>query len=196
MAAAAIAFGCGLLVAALLAFAGWWVWPRGGRLAIDASRPTVVRQIQQLQRLETVVFGMDKIVSGGTESRYLPRFFVGDRVLLLVYGEVVAGVDLAALRPSDVTVDGRTVRLAMPAAEVFSTRIDNDRTRVYSRETGLFSRVDSNLETEVRREADRQIRQAALENRILRAAADNARTTLTSFLRGLGFEQVTIQSHE
>jgi hypothetical protein len=49
--------------------------------------------------------------------------------------------------------------------------------------------VDRNLESDVRREAERQIRQAALDNGILQVAAANARTTLQSFLRGLGFDQ-------
>jgi len=44
------------------------------------------------------------------------------------------------------------------------------------------------LESDIRREAERQVRQAALDNGILRTAAANARTTMTSFLRGLGFE--------
>jgi len=48
--------------------------------------------------------------------------------------------------------------------------------------------VDPNLESDIRREAERQVRQAALDNGILRTAAANARTTMTSFLRGLGFE--------
>jgi hypothetical protein len=78
--------------------------------------------------------------------------------------------------------------MKMPDPEIFATRVDNERTRVYSRETGLFTPVDANLESDVRREAERQVRQAALDNGILRVAAANARTTMTSFLRGLGFE--------
>jgi hypothetical protein len=78
----------------------------------------------------------------------------------------------------------------MPASDIFSTRIDNTRTRVYSRETGLFTSPDPNLESEVRREAERQVRQAALDGGILAAASSNARTTLTTFLKGLGFETV------
>lgn len=195
-ATAVAAFLLGFLIACAIVAAGWWAWRRTGGVQIDVSRPTVVRQIQQLHRLETVVFGMDKIVAGGTESRYLPRFLAGDRLLLLVYGEVTAGVDLGRVNAADAAVNGRAIRLTLPAAELFSTRIDNDRTRVYSRETGLFSRVDPNLESDVRREADRQIRQAALDGGILRVAGDNARATLTSFLRGLGFEQVELHSQE
>jgi len=162
------------------------------RTRIDTSQPTVVQQIQKLQRLETVRFTMEKIVSGERDVEYLPKWLVGDRLLLVVEGEAVAGVDLGKLRPADVVVNGRTVSVTLPPAEIFSTRIDNERTRVYSRETGLFSSLDPQLETDVRRQAERQLREAAMQGKILDHANENARTTLTSFLRGLGFEQVEL----
>jgi len=180
-----------MLAAALAAF-GFWLL-RGAGIRIDTSRPTVVQHIRQLQRLETVVYGMDKIVSGGQENRYLPKMLAGDHLLLIVYGEVTAGVDMAGIDADKVEVTGRVVRLAIPTAEIFSTRIDNDRTRVYARETGLFTAPDPNLESEVRREAEHQVRQAALDAGILPTASANARTTLTTFLKGLGFEQVEIR---
>jgi hypothetical protein len=163
------------------------------RTRIDASQPAVVHQIQSLQRLETVRFNMEKIVSGERESEYVPKWLVGDRLLLVVEGEAVAGVDLAKLQPDDVTVTGRRVTVTLPRAELFSIRIDNERSRVYSRETGLFSSLDPQLETDVRREAERQLRDAAMQGKILDHANENARTTLTSFLRGLGFDQVELR---
>ncbi|HVO82159.1 MAG TPA: DUF4230 domain-containing protein [Terriglobales bacterium] len=166
---------------------------RAGRTEINVDQPTVVRQIQQLQRLETVKYTMDKIIGGSKESAYLPKFLVGDRLLLLVHGEVIAGVDLARIQPGDITVSGRQISVHLPPAEVFTTRLDNARTRVYSRDTGLFSSADPNLETEVRRAGERQIEQAALQDGILNAADKNARTTVTSLLHGLGFNQITIQ---
>jgi hypothetical protein len=47
---------------------------RGGRTLIKVDQPTVVRQIQQLQRLETVSYTMDKIISGEHDNAYLPKF--------------------------------------------------------------------------------------------------------------------------
>jgi hypothetical protein len=182
-------FLVGLLVAGLIAAIGFWYVRRTG-VVIDTSRPTVVRHIRQLQRLETVVYGMDKIVSGGQENRYLPKMLAGDRLLLIVYGEVTAGVDLGSIEARQVEISGRAVQMSIPPAEIFSTRIDSDRTRVYARETGLFTHPDPNLESDVRREAERQVRQAALDGGILPTAAANARTTVTTFLKGLGFEQV------
>ena len=162
---------------------------RGGRTLINVDQPTVVRQIQQLQRLETVSYTMDKIISGEHANAYLPKFLAGDRLLLVVHGEVVAGINLAGLQPGDVLIQGQKVSIHMPAAEVFSTRIDNTRTRVYSRDTGLFSSPDPNLESEVRQEAERQLTQAALQDGILKTAADNARSTVSGMLKGFGFHE-------
>lgn len=186
-------FTVGFVLALLLALgAGWLVFFRGSS-RVDLSRPTVVQHIQQLQRLETVVYSMEKIVTGSQESRFLPRLLAGDRLLLIVHGDVTAGVDLAALDPANVRVDGKSVELTLPEPIVFSTRVDNSRTRVYTRETGLFSSPDPELESETRREAERQLTQAALDGGILKTAAANARATLTSLLQGLGFESVNIQ---
>jgi hypothetical protein len=197
-----ILLGCVLTIALL----GGLVWSstglgllhlfsmlRGGRTQINVDQPTVVRQIQQLQRLETVSYTMDKIISGEHANEYLPRFLAGDRLLLVVHGEVVGGINLAALRPSDVAVQGQKVTIHLPAAEVFSTRIDNAKTKVYSRDTGLFSSPDPNLESEVREEAERQLQQAALQDGILKTAEDNARSTVTGMLQGFGFYEVEIR---
>jgi hypothetical protein len=166
---------------------------RGGRTAFNVDQPTVVRQIQKLQRLETVSYTMDKIISGERANAFLPKFLAGDRVLLVVHGEVVGGIDLAGLLPGDVVVRGQNVSIHLPHATVFSTRIDNAKTRVYSRDTGLFSSPDPNLESEVREEAERQLEAAALQDGILKTAAENARSTISGMLEGFGFREVEIR---
>jgi hypothetical protein len=162
----------------------------GRTLTIDVSQPTVVDRIQRLQRLETVVYTMDKLVTGAKENPILPDFLTGDRLLMLVHGEVVAGIDFSNLKPDDVKVDGKQVRLHLPAAQVFSTRLDSNKTRVYSRQTGLLVPTDPNLETQVRQEAEHELQEAALADGVLRTAQQNATSTITSLLQGLGFEKI------
>ena len=162
---------------------------RGGTL-IHIDQPTVVRQIQQLQRLETVSFTMDKIISGEHDSPYLPTFLVSDRLLLVVHGEVIGGVDLTKLQPDDVSIQGPSISLRLPQSQILVTRLDNAQTRVYSRDTGLFSSPDPNLESEVRQEAERQLQEAAMQGDILKTADSNARSTISSLLQGLGFKKV------
>ena len=164
----------------------------GSQTRILVGQPTVVRQIQQLQRLETVVFTLEKIMIGERENPVLPRFLAGERMLLVVHGQVIAGLDLGKVRPEDVTVKDRTVRVRLPKAEILVTRVDNEKTQVFSRDTGLFASVDPKFETEVRREGERQLRAAATANHILTIADTNARVTITSLLKGLGFERVEV----
>jgi Protein of unknown function (DUF4230) len=163
---------------------------KDGRVLISVDQPTVVRQIQKLQRLETVSYTMDKIISGGHDNPLLPKFLVSDRLLLMVHGEVIAGVDLGKLQASDVALSDRNISVRLPKAEILVTRLDNEKTRVYSRDTGLFSSPDPNLETQVRQEAERQLQQAALQDGILKSADENARNSVQSILKGLGFDQI------
>ena len=167
-----------------------WSAVTGGTLSIDVSQPTVVDRIQRLQRLETVVYTMDKLVTGAKENPIFPDFLAGDRLLMMVHGEVVAGIDFSNLKLDDVRVDGKQIHLHLPAAQVFSTRLDSAKTRVYSRQTGLLVPTDPNLETQVRQEAERQMQEAALADGILRTAQQNAATTISSLLQGLGFEKI------
>ena len=160
---------------------------------LDMSQPTVVDRIQKMQRLETVVYTMDKIVTGSKQSEICPDFLAGDRLLMLVHGEVIGGIDFGLLKAGDVRVQNRQVQIHLPKAEVLVTRLDSSKTRVYSRQTGWLVPTDPNLETQVRQQAEDELRQAALADGILQKAQDNARSTITSMMSSMGFEQVQFE---
>jgi hypothetical protein len=161
--------------------------------AIDISQPTVIASIQRLARLESVVYTMDKVVEGDRTNQYLPDVLTGDKLLMVVHGQAVGGVDLSQVQASGVQIDGRSVVITMPAAQLLSVSLDNSKTRVYSRITGLLVPADPNLESEVREKAEADLRQSALDSGILTTAEGNARATLTTLLRSLGFQQITFR---
>lgn len=164
----------------------------GRSLAVDVSQPTVVSRIQRLERLETVTYSMDKVVEGDRTSSILPDFLVGDKLLLLVHGEAIAGVDLSQIQSSDVIVQGKSVTVHLPPAQIFITALDDSKTRVYSRNTGWFVQADPNLESEVRNKAEQDLHDSALAAGILQTAHNNAAATLTHLLLSFGFEQVQV----
>lgn len=164
-----------------------------GRRTTIISQGAVVERIQRLQRMETVVYNMDKIVTGQKDTPLLPDFLAGDKMMMIVHGQVVAGIDFDQLKSSDVQINGKEVRLKMPAPRVLFTRIDNARTRVYSRNTGLLVPTDPNLESQVRQQAEGELLDEAGRSGILNTARQNARSTLTSLLLGMGFEKVEIE---
>jgi hypothetical protein len=200
VAVAALSFVAGLVMALLAlqivgraaqSWPGSWLGSWFQRTThTDLSQPTVVDRIQKLQRLETVVYTMDKIVTGEKQSLILPNFLAGDRLLLMVHGEVIAGIDFQALKASDIQVSGKKIRVRVPQAQLLVTRLDSSKTRVYSRQTGLLVATDPNLESQVREEAELDLRRSALADGILQKAQENARATITSLVQSMGFDEI------
>ena len=168
----------------------------GRTTTFDTSVPAVVQRIQRLNRLETVVYSIDTVVEGTHSSPVLPDLLAGDRLLLVVHGQSIAGIDLAQLKPEDVKIDGQpgseNIHVTLPASQLFVTTLDNTHTRVYARSTGLLVPADQNLESDTRAKAQEQLQQAALSDGILDAARKNARATVTALLYSLGFQHVDV----
>jgi Protein of unknown function (DUF4230) len=164
----------------------------GRSLSIDTSQPTVVDKIQKLARLESVTYTMDKVVEGDRTSSVLPDFLVGDKLLLNVHGEAIAGIDLSQLKLSDVVVTGKSVHVHLPETQIFVTALDSGKTKVFSRATGFFVQADPNLESEVRAKAEEQLRDSAQAAGILDTARKNAASTVSKLLLNLGFDQVQV----
>jgi hypothetical protein len=166
----------------------------GRQVTFDTSVPAVVQKIQRLNRLETVVYSIDTVVEGDRTSAILPDALAGDRILLVVHGESIAGIDLSKLKPEDVRIDPAThgIHVTLPPSELFVTSLDNQHTRVYARLTGLLVPVDQDLESQTRAKAQDQLQKAALADGILDAASKNARSTVTTLLYSLGFQKVDV----
>lgn len=168
----------------------------GRTTTFDTSVPAVVQRIQRLSRLETVVYSIDTVVEGSKSSVVLPDLLAGDRILLVVHGQSIAGIDLAQLRPEDVRITdkdgGQSIHVTLPPSQLFLTSIDNQHTRVYVRSTGLLVPADPNLETDTRAKAEQQLQASALADGILDTASKNARATITTLLYGLGFHEVSV----
>lgn len=163
--------------------------------SFSTSVPLVVEKIQRLNRLETVVYSLDTVIEGDKSSPILPDMLAGDKLLLIVHGQSIAGVDLGKLKPEDVRIDGpnqHSIHVNLPPSEVFITSLDNEHSHVYARSTGLLVPVDPNLESDTRAKAQGQLQAAALSDGILDAARKNARATVQTLLYGLGFTQVDV----
>jgi hypothetical protein len=158
--------------------------------------PNVLRSVQELARLESVTFHMERVIDLHDEQEHaFGLVHADDSILLVAVGEVIAGVDLAALRPEDVRVDAAThaVTLTLPAPQVFVAHLDPAQTHVHRRTTDVLARRSESLESRARLEAERSIARGALDAGILDRAKTSAAQTVTSLVRGLGFSAVTIR---
>jgi hypothetical protein len=151
---------------------------------------TIVHEVQELARLETMQYTVEKVIIAETGQGPF-GFLFGDRLLLVAHGVVIAGVDLGKLDPEDLWIDddGQVV-LQLPEAEIFITSLDNEKSYVYDRDTGLLTHGDVNLEATARMAAEEEIERAALEDGILAQAQLNAENYLYRMMRSLGFSEV------
>jgi hypothetical protein len=158
------------------------------------DRGGTILQIRNLNRLETQSFSVERVIEAKVERGNILDTFLGDKLLLIASGTVVAGVDLSKLRDSDVTIspDGKSITLRLPPSEIFSKSLDNERTRVYDRQTGVFANQQKDLETQARQEAEAEILNAACEGNIMQKASDEAQHSVDRFLRLLDFTSVTV----
>jgi len=151
---------------------------------------TIINQIRPLARLETIQYTVEKVITAEVGQDGLASLF-GDKLLFVGHGYVTAGIDLQDIGSKDFVVEDGAIRVRLPAAEIFEATLDNNKSYVYNRETGLLTHGDINLETTARQAAEKQIRQAALDDGILAQAQANAETYMLSLLNKLGYSQVT-----
>lgn len=158
---------------------------------IEPDPVTIIREVRSLSRLETAAYTVEKVIMA--ETRQGPfAFLIGDRLILVAHGQVIAGVDLEALEENDITIrDGGVVDVALPEAEVFVTALNNEQSYIFHRDTGVIG-MNVELETEARRAAEEEILNAALEDGILDMARKNAESYIRHLILTLGFKEVNV----
>jgi hypothetical protein len=150
---------------------------------------TIINQIRPLARLETIQYTVEKVITAEVGQDSLAPLF-GDKLLFVGHGYVTAGIDLQDFSTKDFIVENGLVKIHLPEAKIFEATLDNDKSYVYDRETGMLTHGDVNLETTARQAAEDQIRQAALDDGILQQAQVNAEAYMRSLLNKLGYSQV------
>jgi len=185
-----------LVVVLLSGFYKIYTWFVGPESRILLNQASVVKEIKSLNRLETASFTLEKIIEGGVQGNAFQNILYGDKILLIAHAEVIAGFDLTKLKAGDVKVSDTSLEIDMPSPEILVSRLDNEKTRVYDRKLGIFTKGDPQLESEARLAAEISIQQAACDAGILMVARANAEKQLTAMFTMAGFEKVVLNVEE
>jgi hypothetical protein len=159
---------------------------------VFADPVTIIRDVRSLARLETIHYSLEKVITAETGSGDL-SFLFGDKLLFVAHGTVIAGINLENLDEEDMKLRNGTLYVNLPAPEVFVATLDNEKSYVYDRDTGLLTKGDFDLETLARQTAEDAIYEAALEDGILQQAQVNAENYLVRLFRSLGYPDVVLE---
>jgi hypothetical protein len=155
---------------------------------------TIIRDVRSLARLETIQYTVEKVITAEQGQGTLGALF-GDKLIFVAHGQVIAGVDLSKLGAGDIEIKDGILSLHLPDPEIFVSALDNEKSYVYDRQTGLLTKGDINLESSARRLAEDEIEKAAVEDGIMDLARQNAENYLTRLLSDLGYPEVIFISN-
>ena len=163
------------------------------KYTVNKDGQAVIKEIQKLQRLETSSFTIEKIIEMQKQGNEMEQLLFGDKILLIASGQVVAGFDFSKIATQSVSLNNDTIVLTLPPPEILFSRLDNQKTRVYDRKQGFFTKGDKDLESKAREEAEKSIRQSACDGGILIQASEQGEKQLKAFFSMLGFSNSVIK---
>lgn len=150
---------------------------------------SILLQVQTLSQLVTIKYVIEKVVI--LED---VKWYGESRVLMVAHGIVKAGVDLSQVKPEQVKTTGTNVVIMLPKSQITDVYLDEQKTRVVERSTGLLRTFDAQLEQSARQQAVESIRRAARNNGIQDEADERARLQLGNFFRQLGHPEIEFRT--
>ncbi len=178
-----------VLVAGLIAI---WEQIRGAdmlsrfRRGNDATKTLMLREVTALGKLELVKYTFKDIVDYEQPNTFLPN----SNAVLIVEGEAIGCIDLSRVTPADIVTTGDSITIKLPKPEICGWKINHDRSRVYDTRFSFLN--ESQLVSDAYRQAERQIRQSALNGGILDQTRQNADKMLQPLLSRLSGKPVRL----
>ena len=188
---------------AALAFAIYMTQNRVEEAPIETiTREGVITQIQQLNRLQTVAFSVDTIVTSERAGSWMKLWQDEQKALFIAKGRVQAGIDLSAITPGMVQVIPPTeasdatdsdeqaastdmlasalpkINITIPPSEVFAVYLDD--IEIYDWQTGIFGmmQVDPAILAQAQSMAKAEVLERACRGEVMMIALQNAQTQL------------------
>ena len=163
------------------------------------TREGVVMQIQKLNRLETVAFSVDTVITSQRPGNWMKLWQDEQKALFIARGRVEAGIDLSALtpemvqvvQPTDATVKDAAnadsnnpisvmpqINITLPPSEIFSVYLDD--IEIYDWQTGAFGmmQVDPKILKQAQSMAKDEVLERACRGDVMTMALENAQTQL------------------
>ena len=162
------------------------------------TREGVVTQIQQLNRLQTVAFSVDTVITSERPGSWMKLWQDEQKGLFIARGRVEAGIDLSDLTPEMVQVvqpdieideakqaDANTpvsmmpqINITLPPSEIFSVYLDD--IEIYDWQTGAFGmmQVDPKIWEQAQSMAKKEVLERACRGDVMNMALKNAQTQI------------------
>ncbi|MCE6990895.1 DUF4230 domain-containing protein [Dyadobacter sp. CY323] len=161
-----------------------WV---SGKDQTETLHTIVLEEITAMGKLEVVKYNFKDVVEQEIVKMWLPNA----KAILIVQGEAIGCVDLTLIDIADISSEDETLVVDMPEPELCVFKIDHSKSKVYNTEYAFSE--EGKLVQEAYKQAEKQIRQSALDMGILDQTKENARKVLVPVLEKASGKKVVLK---
>lgn len=188
-----------LLLGAIALFGGSLLsrWSPFETETVDRTGPSVLKQLEDIEEFHAATGYFETVVDLEDDTKNLPGWISGERVLYVGKGEVDAVVDFSGIGEGDVAVteDGAAVEITLPAPTLDEPTLDLDASYVVEHNRGIADRFQgSDIERRAQRTAVEQMIAAAEggDTGMVERAETNTTAMLEALFTAAEFETVEV----
>ncbi len=142
----------------------------------EVSHQVVLQKITSMGRLELVKYNFKDVVESTIKRELLPDA----KVLMVIAGEATGCLDLTKIRISDLSLQQDTIIVHLPEPDICYFKIDHSQSKVY--DTQFTFMDEAKLVDEAFKKAEVQVKQSALQMKILDETKASAEQILKPFI--------------
>jgi len=146
-----------------------------------------VDKIEKMGKLELVKVNIKDVVE---QTKDRPFYLPNAKAVLIIAGEVIAGIDLEKVKKEDVVDSGTQIAITLPKPEILMSKINHEKSKIYNIDWGGFSTAD--LVDEAYKNAELTIIEEAAKTGYEMTCINNAKALLTPIFRELAGKDVEI----
>lgn len=156
------------------------------------SEKVNVYEIRNIGLLATSEFTIGKIIELKDDTEW---YKFGDRnILISCKAKVKAGIDLSKIRPEDITVTRKGIKVVLPYPTILLFDMDPNHVKTEVEDiSGLRSQFTQEEKNRILAQGEKSIRENLKETAIISHAKTNAAIFIENFYKELGYKHVDIE---
>lgn len=161
----------------------------------NVESTTILEKIETIGKIELVKYNFKEVLEMTKKTpEFLSIFKLGpdSKAVLITSGEAVGCIDLSEISSKDIVPQGDTLLITLPQPELCYYKVDLENTKLYSLQTGFFTE-ESKFVEEAYQQAERQIKEAALQSNIIEQTRSNADLILKPILENISGKKIIIK---
>lgn len=179
-------------------------WFQSKPVVIDET-PWVISKIRELALLQTAklyceviadsaIITQNDMVTQGIRNAILRPFIPttpvpSKQIVMVVRGQVVAGINLAGITQDHINIRGDTAILQLPSAQILDVIANPSGIEIFSEE-GVWTSEEKILVTQ---KAMRNMKEEAINRQLITTANNRAKVLMENFLKAAGFAVAMVE---